>query len=88
LRLDLFLKTARLFKRRTEAQRQIASGCVLLNGTPAKSARAIAPGDHLVIQHPRVELELEVVKTPAGHVPKAAAPELYRVIRRTLKEDL
>jgi len=88
LRLDLFLKTARLYRRRTEAQRQIASGCVMLNGLPAKPARAVAPGDRLLIQHPNVELELEIVRTPTGNVPKTAASELYRVIRRTLKEDL
>ena len=87
MRLDVYLKSARLFVRRTEAQRQIDSGSVLLNGTRTKPAHAVAPGDLLLIRYPRHELELEVLNTPPGKVTKAAAPCLYRLIRRMEREE-
>lgn len=87
LRLDVYLKSARLFLRRTQAQRQIESGFVLLNGAPTKPAHAVASGDRLVIRHPRVEIELEITVTPHGNVSKAAASGLYQVIRSTPLED-
>lgn len=88
MRLDVYLKTARLFSRRTEAQRQIGLGQVLLNGAPAKPAHAVAPGDRLLIRYLRLELELEITATPRGNVSKAVAPGLYRLIRRTPKDEL
>lgn len=87
MRLDLYLKSARLFLRRSQAQKQIDLGQVLLNGMPTKPARAVAPGDHLLIRLPRFELEVEVTDTPRGNVSKSAAPGLYRLIRRTPRDD-
>ena len=50
MRLDLFLKLSRLVTRRTLAQEMCDAGAVKLNGTPAKSAHVVRPGDLLVIR--------------------------------------
>ncbi len=45
MRLDLFLKTSRLVKRRTVAQEMCVAGRVLVNGNEAKPAKEVKQGD-------------------------------------------
>lgn len=49
MRLDLFLKHARLMKRRTAAKEMAADGGALINGRPAKAGKAVKAGDLLTI---------------------------------------
>ncbi len=78
MRLDLFLKTARLVKRRSIARELCDNGRVLVNGHEAKPAKETRPGDRITLKLSSRIIELEVLGMPAS--PKKALPEeLYRV---------
>ena len=65
VRLDLFLKTSRIVKRRTVAQELCEAGRVLVNGAPAKPARDVKPGDVLTLRFSSKTVEIEVLAIPA-----------------------
>ena len=89
MRLDLFLKTSRLIKRRVTAREMCDGGRVLLNGHDAKPAREVKPGDMLTIQFPSRIIELEVLVAPETGK-KIPREEIYRITseKRLPKEDL
>ena len=81
VRLDLFLKTSRLVKRRTVAQEMCGAGKVLVNGHEAKPAKEIGPGDKLRLSYSTRIIEIEVLSVPAASKNVKSLPEeLYRVI--------
>jgi ribosomal 50S subunit-recycling heat shock protein len=53
MRIDRFLKLARLVKRRAAAAEMVAVGAVRLNGRTVKPAAEVVPGDTLEIAFPR-----------------------------------
>ena len=61
MRLDKFLKLARLFKRRTVAREMIDVGAVRINGRQCKPAAEVRLGDVLEIAYPSRLLTLEVL---------------------------
>ncbi|OIO57804.1 MAG: hypothetical protein COX57_03695 [Alphaproteobacteria bacterium CG_4_10_14_0_2_um_filter_63_37] len=69
MRLDLFLKFARLFKRRSLAQEVVKDGCVTVNDRVAKPGTPLKVGDRIVITLATRRMELEVAAV-AGHQPK------------------
>ena len=80
MRLDLFLKTSRLVKRRTVAQEMCDAGRVLVNGRVAKPAKEIGPGDSLRLSFSTRTIDIEVLKVPASSKNVKSLPEeLYRV---------
>jgi ribosomal 50S subunit-recycling heat shock protein len=80
VRLDLFLKTSRLVKRRTVAQEMCGAGRVLVNGHEAKPAKEIGPGDMLRLSFSTRTIDIEVLKVPASSKNVKDPPdELYRV---------
>lgn len=80
VRLDLFLKTTRLVKRRTVAQEMCDTGRVLLNGSPAKSAKEVRSGDILRLLYASKTIDIEVLAVPASSKNVRTSPdELYRV---------
>lgn len=80
VRLDLFLKTSRLVKRRTIAQEMCGAGRVLVNGQEAKSAKDIGPGDVLRLSYSTRIIDIEVLTVPVSSKNIKALPEeLYRV---------
>lgn len=80
VRLDLFLKTTRLVKRRTVAQEMCDAGRVLLNGSPAKSAKEVRSGDILRLLYASKTIDIEVLAVPASSKNVRTSPdELYRV---------
>ena len=80
MRLDLFLKVARLAPRRTGAKELIDAGGATVNGQPAKPGREVRVGDRILLRHPSRELDVEVLEVPAGRcVPKQLARTLFRV---------
>ena len=90
VRLDLFLKTTRLVKRRTVAQEMCDAGRVLVNGSPAKSAKEVRPGDILRLSYASRTIDIEVLGVPASSKNIKTPPEeLYRVTRdqRLQRED-
>lgn len=81
MRLDLYLKLARLVPRRTGAKQMCDEGLVTVNGQPAKPGREVRPGDRILLRLPSRELHLEVLAIPSGKsVPRAAARELCRIL--------
>lgn len=90
MRLDLFLKTSRLVKRRTVAQELCDAGRVLVNGLAAKPAKEIRPGDRLALSYATRTIEAEVLAVPpSSRNVKLLPEELYRVTadRRRLEDD-
>jgi heat shock protein Hsp15 len=50
LRLDKWLKIARIFKARSQATKACDEGDVKVNGERAKAAKLIKPGDKLTVK--------------------------------------
>ncbi len=88
MRLDLFLKTCRLVKRRSVAREMCEAGGVLVNDHEAKPAKEIRPGDRITLLFASKIIGLEVLALPAQKtVQKANAAELYRIRAETRRED-
>ncbi len=78
MRLDLYLKTSRLVKRRSVAKEFCLAGRVSVNGRESEPSRDVRVGDRIAIRYERRTIEVEVLQTPerAGRV---SAEELYRI---------
>jgi ribosomal 50S subunit-recycling heat shock protein len=83
MRLDLFLKTSRLVKRRTVAQEMCIAGRVLLNGHEAKPAKEVKQGDVIALKFSSRIVELEIAGMPGRSSRKISPEELYRVKSET-----
>jgi ribosomal 50S subunit-recycling heat shock protein len=83
MRLDLFLKTSRLVKRRTVAQDMCAAGRVLVNGHEAKPAKEVKPGDVITLKFSSRIVDLEIVGIFNASSRKMSPEELYRVKSET-----
>lgn len=89
MRIDLFLKASRLCLRRAQAQELCDAGAVQINGTPAKSSRAVREGDHVTIRRRQRATTVRVLKIPTTkQVARDLASTLYEVLSdRRLDED-
>jgi ribosomal 50S subunit-recycling heat shock protein len=88
VRLDLFLKTSRLVKRRTVAQELCEAGSVQVNGRAAKPARDVRTGDILTMHLSSRTVAVEVLSIPGST--KRPAPEgVFRILseERTPPKD-
>ncbi len=74
MRLDKYLKVARLIKRRTLAQEMIENGAVRLGGKVPKSASEVRPGDRVEIAYPTRLLRLCVRNAEEGELRRGAEP--------------
>ena len=79
MRLDKFLKTSRLVKRRTVANEACDNGRVSVNGRPAKASYEVKPGDRIAITFGAKTLCVEVLQV-AEAVKKDDAAALYKEI--------
>ncbi len=88
MRLDLYLKTSRIVKRRAVARAMCDEGRVLVNGREARPAKEVKPGDTITLAFSTRSMEIEVLGIPAASK-KVAVEELYRVTteKRTENED-
>ena len=81
MRLDQFLKASRLILRRTVAQELCEAGVVLVNNTPARSARPVRVGDEIRLRRGGRLLTVRVVAVPAARqTSRADASGLYEVL--------
>jgi ribosomal 50S subunit-recycling heat shock protein len=80
MRLDVFLKTSRLIKRRSVAKELCDRGKVEVGGAPAKAGREVKAGDLLTMALHGRKLTVEVAEIPSGNVSKEKAAGLYSVI--------
>ena len=89
LRVDVLLHRLCLTKSRNEAKTACEAGAVSLDGRDARPADTVAPGRRITIRYPRRTLEVELLDLPGKSVSKAAARELYSVLRdERAKDDL
>ncbi len=79
MRIDKFLKVARILKRRTVAQEACEENKVLINGKVAKSATAVKIGDVVEIVYTTGTLKFRVLNVKET-VKKEEASSLYEVI--------
>jgi ribosomal 50S subunit-recycling heat shock protein len=79
VRLDLFLKTSRLVKRRTVAQEMCGAGRVLVNGHEAKPAKEVKEGDVITLKFSSRIVDLNVLEIPA--TTKKASPEAFYTVQ-------
>ena len=77
IRLDKWLKIARIFKRRPQAAEACDAGRVKVNGTVAKAGKAIKIGDALTVKVANNYRELKVVDILFRSIPAKLARELY-----------
>jgi ribosomal 50S subunit-recycling heat shock protein len=70
MRLDLFLKTTHLVKRRDLAKELCEEGMVRINGVPRKASAEISVGDVLDFPIYNRLLKVKVLDIPKGNLPK------------------
>jgi len=79
MRLDKFLKVARIVKRRALARELCDDEAVTVNGTTAKAGRTVHADDRVVVRTRRQRLHLTILAVPERGVRKTEAAALYRV---------
>lgn len=81
MRLDLFLKSSRLCLRRTVAQKMCEAGLVQVNGSVAKSATTVKPGDELSLRRREQVTRIRILSLPAARqTSRSDASSLYEII--------
>ena len=81
MRLDKYLKTARLIKRRTVANEACDNGLVSVNGKAARASCEVKPGDVIALRFGARTVSVEVLSVQEN-VRQADAAALYREIPR------
>ena len=79
VRLDLFLKSSRLVKRRAVARELCDDGRVLVNDRQAKPGKELRPGDAITLRFSTRLIEIEVISLSAARGAKTPPEDLYRV---------
>ena len=77
IRVDKFLKNARLIKRRTVGKAACDGGRITINGKDAKPGTKLKVGDVVGITYGNGEQRVEVLEL-LEHAPKDRAVEMYR----------
>lgn len=80
MRLDKFLKVARIIKRRPLAKEIAEKKRIKVNGSIAKPSVDVGPGDEIEIRFGHTLLGIKVVQTK-DHVKKEEATTLYEVLK-------
>lgn len=79
MRLDKYLKTSRLIKRRTVANEACDNGLVTVNGKPARASYDVKAGDTLSLRFGVRTITVEVVSVQEN-VRQAEAAAMYREV--------
>lgn len=77
MRLDLFLSTLGIIKRRTEAKRHADSGSIQINDNKAKPGQIVREGD-IIRKSGAQPWVVEVLKIPSGSVRKDMRESFFR----------
>jgi len=87
VRIDKYLKNARLIKRRTVAKDACDQGRISVNGKIAKPGTEVSVGDEVVISfgNKRVTLKITALEE---HIKKELAKELYEILSEEKIENL
>lgn len=79
MRLDDYLSTVGIVKRRTVAKELGSAGMIEVNGRRAKSAYEVKTGDIVRIKGSR-PVAAEVLKIPTGSVPKTERGQFFKIL--------
>ena len=79
MRLDKYLKTARLIKRRTVANEACDNGLVTVNGRPARASYEVKVGDTISMRFGMRTVTVEVLSVQEN-VRQAEAAALYKEV--------
>lgn len=79
MRIDKWLSSTNVVKRRTIAQDMVKSGVVFINGIKAKPSKDVKVGDKITIEYLKESKNYEVLKIPTTKtVPKSAKDEYVK----------
>lgn len=80
MRLDKFMKIARLSKRRSEAHEALEHGRITKDGRPLKPGYQVRPGDVLEIHYATKFVTVRVREVPLRLTPRLTPSALYEVL--------
>ncbi len=80
MRLDKFLKLARIIKRRTIANKACDNDKVEVNGKIAKPSKKVKVGDTVTVTFGQNQYAMRITEIPTGNVPKDKANNLFEII--------
>jgi ribosomal 50S subunit-recycling heat shock protein len=80
MRIDKYLKNARIIKRRTVAKEACDQGRITINGRVAKPGSEVNPGDEVLIGFASKEVKI-LVKSVPDHVTKEMADSMYEILK-------
>lgn len=80
MRLDQFLKSARLIRQRSVAKWACDAGRVTILGRKAKAGTVVRVGDELTLNLRDRFLRVKVLEIPKGNISKERATTLYELI--------
>ena len=86
MRLDKFLKLARIIKRRTVANEICDKGYISVNGKVAKPSTTLKLGDKLTIFFAKKEVEYEVLELKDS-TKKEDATQMFKIISEKNREQ-
>jgi ribosomal 50S subunit-recycling heat shock protein len=87
LRVDKFLKLARIVKRRTVAQEMAEAGAVRVSGRVAKPSTEVRAGDQLEVDFPSRFLRVKVLTAEEGEIKRKAAAFEVLEDRKVSREE-
>ena len=86
MRIDKYLKNARVIKRRTIAKEACEQGRVFVNGRAAKPGTEVNTGDEIEIIFGTRPMKIKVEQL-LEHVMKDTSKDMYSLIDDKIKED-
>jgi len=78
MRLDDYISTVRIVKRRTIAKLMIEGGRVKLNGKAVKPAHPVNIGDIIRVTNGENKIDIEVIEIPMRSVRKDDCEKFYK----------
>jgi ribosomal 50S subunit-recycling heat shock protein len=88
MRLDKFLKVARVIKQRNRAKEMCDMHAVKINGTAAKASHEVVPGDFIEAISGDRKITARVIDVPEGNVSKQRSRELITIIEDRLIDEV
>ncbi|NCA92428.1 RNA-binding S4 domain-containing protein [bacterium] len=80
MRLDKYLKVARIIKRRSVANEACSGDRVTINGKEAKPSKEVKEGDIVTVGFGDKKIVFRVLRVPVGNVSKNDSSMLYEII--------
>lgn len=80
MRLDKYLKVARIIKRRSVANEACSHDRVTINGKEAKPSKEVKAGDVVTVGFGDNKLTFRILEVPEGNVAKNSVGMLYEII--------